>query len=111
FKLNDTHPSIAVADLMRILVDEQGMGWDEAWSITTRCFAYTNHTVMPEALETWSVSLFERLLPRHLQIVYEINRRFLEGVRASFPDDDALIKRVSLIDEGPPKKIRMAYLA
>jgi starch phosphorylase len=111
FQLNDTHPSIAVAELMRVLIDENGMGWDEAWSITTRCFAYTNHTVLPEALETWSVSLFERLLPRHLQIIYEINRRWLDDVRARFPEDPAAVSRMSLIEEGSPKRVRMAHLA
>jgi starch phosphorylase len=111
FQLNDTHPAVAVADLMRILIDEHAMGWDEAWSITTRCFAYTNHTILPEALEQWPVSLFERLLPRHLQIIYEINRRWLDDVRTRFPDDPARVARVSLIEEGPPKKVRMAHLA
>jgi starch phosphorylase len=111
FQLNDTHPALAVAEMMRLLLDEHGFGWERAWSIVTRCFAYTNHTVMPEALETWQVALFERVLPRHLQIVYEINRRFLDDVRARAPGDEALLRRVSLIDEGPPKRIRMAHLA
>jgi starch phosphorylase len=111
FQLNDTHPSIAVAELMHILVDDHAMGWDEAWSITTRCFAYTNHTVMPEALESWPVALLERLLPRHLQIIYEINRRWLDEVRARYPDDPERVTRTSLIDEGPTKRVRMAHLA
>jgi starch phosphorylase len=111
FQLNDTHPALAVAEMMRLLVDEDGMEWEHAWSITTRCFAYTNHTVLPEALETWPVSLVERVLPRHMQLVYEINRRLLDSVRAKFPDDPDRIRRMSIIDEGPPKKVRMAHLA
>ncbi|HEY3593743.1 MAG TPA: glycogen/starch/alpha-glucan phosphorylase [Polyangiaceae bacterium] len=111
FQLNDTHPALGVAEMMRLLIDDYGMGWDAAWSITIRCFAYTNHTVMPEALETWSVSMFARVLPRHLLIINEINRRFLDEVRARFPGDDDLIRRVSLFDEGPPQKVRMAHLA
>jgi starch phosphorylase len=111
FQLNDTHPALAVAEMMRLLIDDYGMAWDAAWSIVTRCFAYTNHTVMPEALEMWAVSMFERVLPRHLLIIYEINRRFLDEVRARFPGDDDLLRRVSLIDEGSPKKVRMAHLA
>ena len=111
FQLNDTHPSIAVAELMRLFVDEHAMDWDHAWSITTRCFAYTNHTVLPEALETWPVGLLERVLPRHLQIIYEINRRWLEDVRARFPGDADRVRRLSLIDEGTPRRVRMAHLA
>jgi starch phosphorylase len=111
FQLNDTHPALGVAEMMRLLVDERGFGWDAAWSITTRCFAYTNHTVLPEALEAWAVSMFERVLPRHLQIIYEINRRFLDEVRIRAPGDADLVRRVSLVDEGPPRKIRMAHLA
>ena len=111
FQLNDTHPALAVAELMRLLIDDNGYSWDAAWAITTRCFAYTNHTVMPEALETWEVSMFERILPRHLLIVYEINRRFLEEVAVRSPGDADLLRRVSLIDEGPPKRVRMAHLA
>ena len=111
FQLNDTHPSIAVAELMRLLIDENGFEWDRAWTITTQCFAYTNHTVMPEALETWPVALFERVLPRHLQLIYEINRRFLDGLRSRFPDDAERVRRMSIIDEGPPKRVRMAHLA
>ena len=110
-QLNDTHPAIAVAELMRLLVDEQALGWDEAWKITQATFAYTNHTLLPEALEKWSVDLFGALLPRHLEIIYEINRRFLDEVRKQFPEDDARIARLSLIDENKPRSIRMANLA
>ena len=111
FQLNDTHPAVSVAELMRLLVDEHGLGWDEAWSITTRALAYTNHTVLPEALERWPVWLFGRVLPRHLQIVYEINRRFLDEVRARFPGDEERARRMSLIEEGPEQRVRMAHLA
>ena len=111
FQLNDTHPAIAVAELMRLLVDERGLGWDAAWDITRRCCAYTNHTVLPEALEKWAVPLFERVLPRHLQIIYEINRRFLDEVQARYPGDDGRLRRMSLIEEGPVKQVRMANLA
>jgi glycogen phosphorylase len=111
FQLNDTHPSIAVAELMRLLVDEQAMDWDHAWSIVTRCFAYTNHTVMQEALETWEVSLLERVLPRHVEIIYEINRRLLDEVRTRFPGDVDRLRRMSLIDENNSRRVRMAHLA
>jgi starch phosphorylase len=110
-QLNDTHPSIAVAELMRLLVDERGMGWDEAWSITRRTLAYTNHTLLPEALETWGLPLFRSLLPRPLEIIYEINRRFLDEVRQRYPGDDARVGRLSLIDEHGDKRVRMANLA
>lgn len=110
FQLNDTHPGIAVAELMRLLIDEYGFGWDEAWSITTRSLAYTNHTVLPEALETWPVTLLEQVLPRHLQIIYEINRRFLSEVRERFPGDEARVIRMSLFGEMPEKHLRMANL-
>jgi glycogen phosphorylase len=110
-QLNDTHPAIAVAELMRLLVDEYALDWDEAWKITCATFAYTNHTLLPEALEKWSVDLFGALLPRHLEIIYEINRRFLDEVRAKFPGDDARIARLSLIDESGPRYVRMANLA
>jgi len=110
-QLNDTHPSIAVAELMRLLVDEHAFGWDEAWSITRQTFAYTNHTLLPEALEKWSVALLGSLLPRHLEIIYEINRRFLDEVRARYPGDDERIARLSLIDEGGERYVRMAHLA
>ena len=110
-QLNDTHPALAVAELMRLLVDEHGFSWDEAWDTTVRTLSYTNHTLMPEALETWPVSLFEILLPRHLQIIYEINHQFLEDVRQQFPGDDDLVRRVSLIDDGGERRLRMAHLA
>jgi starch phosphorylase len=110
-QLNDTHPVIAIPELMRILMDDEGLGWDEAWKITTKTFGYTNHTVVPEALEEWSVPILEELLPRHLQIIYEINQRFLDGVRAKYKVDDNIIKQLSIIKEGAEKKIRMAHLA
>ena len=110
-QLNDTHPAVAVTELMRLLVDEHGMDWDTAWDITTNTFAYTNHTLLPEALETWPLPLFGRILPRHLEIAYEINRRFLEGVRARYPDDAERVSRLSLIGEGGEKQVRMANLA
>jgi glycogen phosphorylase len=110
-QLNDTHPAVAVAELMRLLVDEHGLGWDEAWKVTRNTFAYTNHTLLPEALEKWTVGLFGKLLPRHLEIVYEINRRFLDEVREKFPDDDTRVARLSLIDETGPRFVRMAHLA
>jgi starch phosphorylase len=109
--LNDTHPSIAVAELMRLLVDEHGMGWDQAWGITQQTCAYTNHTLLAEALERWPLPLFARVLPRHLEIIYEINRRFLDDVRVRYPNDDQLIRRLSLIDETGDKYVRMAHLA
>ncbi|HET9789077.1 MAG TPA: glycogen/starch/alpha-glucan phosphorylase, partial [Pyrinomonadaceae bacterium] len=110
-QLNDTHPSIAVAELMRLLVDVRGIDWDQAWSITQQTFGYTNHTLLPEALEAWSLPLFRDLLPRHLEIIYEINRRFLDEVRAQYPGDDQRVRRMSLIDESGDKYVRMAYLA
>ena len=110
-QLNDTHPSIAVAELMRILIDEHNMDWDMAWYVTRHTFSYTNHTLMPEALEKWSLELFGKLLPRHLEIIYEINRRFLNEVRARFPGDDARLSRMSLIDESGERYVRMAHLA
>ena len=110
-QLNDTHPSIAVAELMRILVDEEHLDWERAWDLVTRTFAYTNHTLMPEALETWPVSLFQKVLPRHLQIIYEINRRFLKEVMHLRPGDPELLRRVSLIDDTGEPRIRMAHLA
>ena len=110
-QLNDTHPSLAVPELMRLLMDEHGLGWNEAWNITTQSVSYTNHTLLPEALESWPLPLFARLLPRHLEIVYEINRRFLEEVRRIRPGDPDLPRRVSLIDERGEKSVRMAYLA
>jgi len=110
-QLNDTHPSIAVAELMRLLVDEHLMGWDQAWEITRQTFAYTNHTLLPEALEKWPLHLFGRLLPRHLEIIYEINWRFLDEVRLSHPNDEGRVVRLSLIDETGQRYIRMAHLA
>jgi starch phosphorylase len=110
-QLNDTHPALAVPELMRLLMDEHGLGWEESWAITRRVFAYTNHTLLPEALERWPVALFGGVLPRHLQIVYEINRRFLDEVRARFPGDEARVRRVSLIDETVRRSVRMAHLA
>lgn len=110
-QLNDTHPSIAVAELMRLLMDEHGMGWDKAWYITTQTFAYTNHTLLPEALERWPIDLFGRLLPRHLEVIYEINRRFIDDIRIKYPDDSDRIQRMSLIDESGERYVRMAHLA
>ena len=110
-QLNDTHPSIGVAELMRLLVDEHQIAWDAAWEITRNTFAYTNHTLLPEALEKWPVSLFGSLLPRHLEIIYEINRRFLDEVRLQYSNDTSRIARMSLIDESGEKYVRMAYLA
>jgi starch phosphorylase len=110
-QLNDTHPSIAVAELMRLLVDELALDWDVAWSITRKTFAYTNHTLLPEALERWPLDLFGRMLPRHLEIIYEINARFLDEVRIAFFGDDERLARMSLIDESGPRYVRMAHLA
>jgi starch phosphorylase len=110
-QLNDTHPSIGVAELMRLLLDEHGMGWQQAWSITTQTFSFTNHTLLPEALERWPVPLFGSLLPRHLEIIYEINARFLREVRERFPGDEARVARMSIIDEHDHKYVRMAHLA
>jgi starch phosphorylase len=110
-QLNDTHPSIAVAEMMRLLVDEHGVEWDQAWGITQQTCAYTNHTLLAEALERWPLPLFARLLPRHLEIIYEINRRFLDDLRLRYRDDDQLVRRLSLIDEAGDKYVRMAHLA
>ena len=110
-QLNDTHPSIAVAELMRLLVDKYFMDWDQAWDITTHTFAYTNHTLLPEALEKWPLPLFKQMLPRHLEIIHEINRRFLDEVRLRYPDDEDRVARLSLIDESGEKNVRMAHLA
>ena len=110
-QLTDTHPSIGVAELMRILVDERQLDWDEAWAIMVASFGYTNHTLLPEALETWPLAMFAESLPRHLEIIYEINRRFLDEVRAKFPGDDARLRPVSLIAEDNGKSVRMAHLA
>src|SRR5246500_4081021 len=110
-QLNDTHPSIGVAELMRLLVDERQIDWDEAWDITVATFGYTNHTLLPEALEKWPLAMFGESLPRHLEIIYEINRRFLDEVRAKFPGDDDRVRRMSLIGEDGGKNVRMAHLA
>jgi glycogen phosphorylase len=110
-QMNDTHPSIAVAELMRLLVDERRLPWEEAWDITRRTLAYTNHTLLPEALETWGLPLVQSLLPRPLEIIYEINRRFLDEVRSRYPGDEARLARLSLIDEAGDKRVRMANLA
>jgi starch phosphorylase len=110
-QLNDTHPTISIAELLRILLDEVGLGWDHAWGLVQRTFGYTNHTLLPEALEKWPVAWFEDMLPRHLEIIYEINRRFLDQVRAQHPGDEARVQRMSLIEEGAAKKVRMANLA
>jgi glycogen phosphorylase len=110
-QLNDTHPTIAVAELMRLLLDEYGFDWDKAWEITTKTFAYTNHTLLPEALERWPLSMFGSLLPRHLELIYEINQRFLDQVRIKFPDDVDRIRRLSIIDDSGERYVRMAHLA
>jgi starch phosphorylase len=110
-QLNDTHPALAVPELMRILLDEAHLGWDQAWALTQRTLAYTNHTLLPEALEKWPVAWFEMLLPRQLEIIYEINRRLLDDVRVRFPGDEGKVARTSLIEEAPAKHVRMATLA
>jgi starch phosphorylase len=110
-QLNDTHPSIAVAELMRLLVDERHLEWEQAWDITSRSLAYTNHTLLPEALERWELGLFASLLPRHLEIIYEINARFLQQVRLKHPGDNGILSRLSIIDEAGNKAVRMAHLA
>jgi starch phosphorylase len=110
-QLNDTHPSMSVLELMRILLDEAGLGWDEAWDITQKSLGYTNHTLLPEALEKWPLDWFKMALPRHLEIIFEINRRLLDSVRVRFPGDEGRVQRVSLVEEGYQRKIRMANLA
>jgi starch phosphorylase len=110
-QLNDTHPAIAVPELMRLLLDEAKLSWPDAWNLTQRTLAYTNHTLLPEALEKWPVKWFQDLLPRHLEIIYEINRRFLDDVRLQYPGDAGRVNRVSLIEEGPVRQVRMAHLA
>lgn len=110
-QLNDTHPAISIAELMRVLIDQHQLSWDKAWDITVRTFSYTNHTLMPEALETWPVAMFEYILPRHLQIIYEINQRFLNDVRHQFPGDNDILRRMSIISEEGGRRIRMAHLA
>ncbi len=111
FQLNDTHPSIAVAELMRLLMDMHGLYWDEAWAITRNTMAYTNHTLLPEALERWSVNLFKQLLPRLMEIIFDINAHFLAEVSAHWPGDKDRMARMSLIEEGGEQQVRMAYLA
>ena len=110
-QMNDTHPALSVAELMRILLDHAQLPWDHAWELTLGTLAYTNHTLLPEALERWPVELFEVFIPRHLEIVYEINRRFLDDVRRRYPGDEARVQRVSLVEDGPVRRIRMAHLA
>lgn len=110
-QLNDTHPALVVPELMRLLMDREGLGWDEAWDITTAATGYTNHTILPEALEKWSVDMLGRLLPRHLQIIYEINARFLRDVACRYPLDDGRLRRMSIVEEGAQKQVRMAHLA
>jgi len=110
-QLNDTHPSMAVAELMRVLLDDAHLGWDEAWDLTRKTLAYTNHTLLPEALEKWPAAWFELLLPRQIEIIYEINRRLLDEARVRFPGDEGRVERISLVEEKPSRKIRMANLA
>lgn len=110
-QLNDTHPSIAIAEMMRLLIDEHGLSWDIAWKISSQTFSYTNHTLLSEALETWSVELLSKLLPRHMQIIYEINDRFLKVIRSNYHNDEQKVQRMSIIDEGGERKVRMAHLA
>ncbi|CAF0793190.1 unnamed protein product [Adineta steineri] len=110
-QLNDTHPSLAIPELMRLLLDNEHLSWDDAWSITVNCFAYTNHTLMPEAIERWPVQMIEKLLPRHLQIIYEINARHLQNIRNHFPSDNDRIRRMSIIEEGSIQLVNMAYLS
>jgi len=110
-QLNDTHPSMSVPELMRILLDDVHLGWDQAWDLTKKTLGYTNHTLLPEALEKWPVAWFETLLPRHLELIYEINRRLLDEVRVRFPGDEGRVQRMSLVEEASPRKVRMANLA
>jgi starch phosphorylase len=110
-QLNDTHPAIAIAELMRVLVDEHGLGWDEAWKQTSGAFGYTNHTLLPEALERWPVAVFQRLLPRHLEIIHEVNRRFLRKVMLAYPHDQERLTRMSIVTDGSDPQVRMAHLA
>lgn len=110
-QLNDTHPSIAIAELMRVMIDLHHMEWEQAWDISVRTFSYTNHTLMPEALETWPVAMFEKILPRHMQIIYEINHHFLQDVMHKHPGDTEMLRRMSIIDESSDRRIRMAHLA
>ena len=109
--MNDTHPAIATVELLRILLDEEKLSFEEAWGVVYNTFSYTNHTVLPEALEKWSVELIGRLLPRHLELIYLINHIYIEKLKKKFPGDSKKIERMSLVEEGYPKKIRMAYLS
>ena len=109
-QLNDTHPGMAIPELMRILYDMEGLDWDKAWEICTATFAYTNHTILPEALERWPISLLERILPRHLQIIYKINHHFLMLVQQKWPNETDRVRRMSLVEEDGEKRINMAYL-
>jgi starch phosphorylase len=110
-QLNDTHPAIATVELLRILIDEEKLPFEEAWGIVYNTFSYTNHTVLPEALEKWSVELIGRLLPRHLELIYLINHIYIEKLKKKYPNDNKKVERMSLVEEGYPKKIRMAYLS
>ncbi len=110
-QLNDTHPALAIPEMMRLLIDREGLGWDQAWQITTASTGYTNHTILPEALEKWPIHMLDRLLPRHLQIIYEINARFLREVASHYPFDADRLRRMSIVEEGEPKHVRMAHLA
>src|SRR5580658_9233091 len=110
-QMNDTHPALCVPELMRILLDQAHLSWDKAWDVTQRSLGYTNHTLLPEALEKWPIDLFEAIIPRQLEIIYEINRRFLDDVRRRYPGDEARVQRVSMIEEGPTRRVRMAHVA
>jgi glycogen phosphorylase len=110
-QLNDTHPTLSIVELQRVLVDVEGLSWDEAWSIVQKTFAFTNHTVLPEAMEKWNVPMMESLLPRHMAIIYDINLFFLQAVEKQHPGDRELLARLSIIEEGYPKHVRMAHLA
>lgn len=110
-QLNDTHPSIGIAELMRMLVDEEKLSWEESWFIVTRTYSFTNHTVLPEALEKWSVDLMTSLLPRHMMIIFDINLFFLQAVERAYPGDREILRRMSIIEEGAPQQVRMALLA
>ncbi|KAJ2173110.1 Non-essential glycogen phosphorylase, partial [Coemansia sp. RSA 532] len=110
-QLNDTHPTLGIPELMRILIDEEGLTWDEAWSTTIKTFAFTNHTVLPEAMEKWPVPMLDKILPRHVGIIYDINLFFLQSVEKAFPGDRELLRNISIIEESSPQQVRMAYLA
>merc|ERR1719187_2389180 len=110
-QLNDTHPAMAIPELMRILLDEEGLEWAQAWDVTRKCCAYTNHTVLPEALERWPVSLIANLLPRHLEIIYEINHRFIQEVYKRWPGDHERVRKMSCVEEDGEKRVNMAHLS